>query len=441
METQSTSPQSLTSFYAHSWEALLSSCTRCGKCVEVCPVVPFDATLSAANPAEVVTGVLDFMQDRNQPLRADSALWAYQCNGCDQCIPACPVEINPRRMLMLANAEISARTQPTPHMFQKMARAIRILVAMQLVPEDAARLLKLKKPRDVDVVFFTGCNPVRTPQLLFNAMMVLDALGVNYEVMGGPASCCGVISSKWEGDLQRGGKVSEQTLHRFGSFKPQKVLNWCPSCNLHLTETIKDFRSVNFDFDHITQYLIEREHELHRLFTTPVNMRVVVHTHHGMHAVGQNVMRLMRAIPGLSIVEEIEEPGYMCGVSSAERAPALKEHVRAKTIARCKQGDVDALVSLYHACHRQLASDGAVHGFKVLNYADLLVRALGMEPYEDTLEQFRGRTDYREMVNEAQPLLEANGIDMDPDELAKVLPEIFAMAEWRGGLCSFAPEE
>ncbi|MET4579631.1 (Fe-S)-binding protein [Ottowia thiooxydans] len=442
METQQNNvPQTLTSFYAHAWEDLLSNCTRCGKCVEVCPVVPFDATLAAAQPVDVVTGVLDFMKDSSQPMREDSALWTYQCNGCDECIPACPVDINPRRMLMLANAEVSAKTHPTPHMFQKMARAIRILVSMQLVPEDAARLLKLKKPKDVDVVFFTGCNPVRTPQLLFNAMSVLEALGVNYEVMGGPASCCGVIHSKWEGDLQRGGKVSEQTLHRFGTFNPKTVLNWCPSCSIHLTETIKDYRSVSFDFDHITKFLIEREDELHKLFTTPVNMRVVVHTHHGMHDVGQNVMRLMRAIPGLTIVDEIEEPGYMCGVSSAERAPALKEQVRAQTIARCKQDDVDALVSLYHACHRQLASDGKTHGFQVLNYADLLVRALGMEPYADTLEQFRGRTDYREMVREAAPLLEANGIDMDPDELARVLPEIFAMAEWRGGLCSFSPEE
>ena len=39
METQQNiAPQTLTSFYAHAWEDLLSNCTRCGKCVEVCPV-------------------------------------------------------------------------------------------------------------------------------------------------------------------------------------------------------------------------------------------------------------------------------------------------------------------------------------------------------------------------------------------------------------------
>lgn len=441
MPTLQNPTPSLGEYVADSWTALFDSCTRCGTCVQVCPVVPFAPQIAAAEPTAVVAGVLDFMRDSSQPMHAASAAWTTQCNGCDACIPACPENINPRRMLMLANAEVSARTHPTPHMFQKMARAIRILVSMQIIPEDAARLLRLKKARDVDVVFFTGCNPVRTPQLLFNAMTLLDALGVNYEVMGGPASCCGIIHSKWEGDLQRGGKVSEQTLHRFGTFQPKTVLNWCPSCAIHLTETIKDYRSVEFDFDHITKFLVEREDALRQLFTTPVNERVIVHTHHGMHQVGQDVLRLLRAIPGLTIVEEIEEPGYMCGVSSAERAPALKAHARAHTIERCQREGVDALVSLYHACHRQLASDGKAHGFRVVNFAELLVRAMGLEPYADTLEPFRGRTDYREIVREAAPLLEANGIDMDPDALAQVLPEIFAMAEWKGGLCSFAPQE
>ena len=62
---------------------------------------------------------------------------------------------------------------------------------MQLAPADLARLLQPPKPRSVPVVFYVGCNAVRTPHLLFNAMYVLDAVGVDYEVLGGPAACCG----------------------------------------------------------------------------------------------------------------------------------------------------------------------------------------------------------------------------------------------------------
>ena len=439
MEADPQTPESLSAYVAQSWHKLQDACTRCGKCVEVCPVVPFADDASRQAPSSVVGGILDYVRDPNALISTASYAWAKQCNGCGDCIPQCPVGINPRRMLALANSEIARRTHPTPDLFYKLSRAIRIMISMQVVPADAARLLRPKKPRAVDVVFYTGCNAIRTPHVLFNSMSVLDALGVNYEVMGGPASCCGIVHSKWEGDLPKGGRVSEQTLQRFGDFKPQRVLNWCPSCQIHLTQTIEGYREVKFDIDHITKYLMERKQDLCRLFTTPVPTRVLLHTHHGLQQVNRDVEELLRAIPGLTIVDVVEEQGYMCGHSGSDRCPGLKQQERTRTVERYKRGDADVVVSLYHACHRSLATDGKLHGFKVISFTDLLVRALGQEPYADLLEQFRGRDDWRAIVDEASPLLEANGIEMDLDELASVLPEVFSMAEYKGGLSTFAP--
>lgn len=438
MNQTATDRPNLEDFIDRSWEDILNACTRCGRCVQACPVVPFAPGLAQADPGATVAGVLDFMKD-SVPMPAASATWSRQCNGCGDCIPACPEGVNPRRMLMLACAKVSAVDQPTPHVFRKMARAIRIMVSMQLLPEKVARLLKPPRARDVDVVFYAGCNPVRTPHVLFNVMTMLDELEIEYEVMGGPSACCGIIHSKWEGDLKRGGRVSEQTLVRFGEFKPEKVLSWCPSCQIHLGETIKGYREVSFDFDHITKFLLEHEQALIGRFRTPVNMRVAVHIHHGMPDIGRNVLRLLRAIPGLVIVEVIEEPGYMCGASGSDRSPEMKSHFRSATVERCKADDVDALVSLFHACHLQLSNVGRSNGFRVVNFTELLVMALGAEPCEDTVEPFRLIGDWREMVRRSAPLLKANGIDMDPEELAAVLPEVFTSAEFRGGLCSFAP--
>jgi heterodisulfide reductase subunit D len=440
MENNAHSTQTLSDYVAESWQDLREACTRCGKCVEVCPVVPF-ADAAREDPKAVVAGVFDFVGEPDAAISKASYAWAKQCNGCGDCIPACPEGVNPRRMLALANAEIARRTNPTPHLFHKLSRAIRIMVSMQAVPGDVARLLRPKKPRPVDVVFYTGCNAIRTPHVLFNAMCVLDTLGVNYEVMGGPASCCGIVHSKWEGDLPKGGRVSEQTLQKFGNFEPERVLNWCPSCQIHFTQTIEGYREVKFDIDHITRFLIERKDQLRALFTTPVNMRVMLHTHRGLPEVSRDVKALLQCIPGLTIVDEVEEQGYMCGNSGSDRCLGLKQQERTRTVDHYRRDDMDAVVSLYHACHRSLASDGKAHGFKVVSFTDLLVRALGHEPYEDLLDQFRGRDDWRAIVEEAAPMLEANGIEMDPDELAAVLPDIFSMAEYRGGLAAFAPEE
>jgi len=303
------------------------------------------------------------------------------------------------------------------------------------------RLMQPPRSREADVVFYLGCNAIRTPHILFNAMYVLDALEVDYEVLGGPAACCGIIHSKWEGDLKTGGQVTTATLRRFGEFKPKKVLNWCPSCELHIGETIKGYQATTFDFDHITKYLVEREADLKARLTTPVNMRVMLHVHTGMAELGENVARLLRAIPGLTLVDTLPEAGYTCGGSGADRSPALKAHLREETLRRAGDSGCDALVSLYHGCHMQLAAAGREHGFQVVNFTDLLVRSLGGTPREDALEAYRAIGEWQQIARVAAPMLEADGIGMDGAALAALLPELFSSAEFRGGLQAFAGAE
>ena len=263
-------------------------------------------------------------------------------------------------------------------------------------------------------------------------------LEVDYEVVGGPSACCGIIHSKWEGDLKAGGKVSSITLQRFGEFQPKKVLNWCPSCEIHLGETIRGYRETSFDFDHITKYFVEREDELKAKLITEVPLRVLLHAHEGMAGNGENVARLLRAIPGLTLVDTVIEAGYTCGGSGADRSPALKEKLRAETLRRVAEPGVDALVSLYHGCHGQLATAGRQHGFRVMNFTDLLVRGLGGEPRADAMEGFRALGDWQAIARRAGPMIAANGLEIDAEALAAVLPEVFAQAEFRGGLKSFA---
>ena len=302
-------------------DSILDGCTRCGACVEVCPVVPF-TDLARSNPGEVVSGVVDVLA--GAPAMPEmSARWAHQCNGCGVCIPACPESVNPRQLIMLATTQEACQNSATPHLFRKMSRAIRTMAAMQLMPDDVARLLQPPRARDAETVFYLGCNAIRTPHILFNAMFVLDALDVDYEVVGGSSACCGIIHSKWQGNLDAGGRVTESTLNRFGEFKPKTVLNWCPSCELHLGETIAGYREVSFDFDHITKYLLTREADLAARMTAPVNMRVVLHAHEGMRELGDNVARLLGHVPELTVVDTVLEPGYTCGGSGADRSPAL----------------------------------------------------------------------------------------------------------------------
>ncbi|MET0312195.1 MAG: (Fe-S)-binding protein [Burkholderiaceae bacterium] len=419
-------------FVGNEVRSLLDACTACGRCVEVCPVVPHSG--AAGTPArDVVGGVLDFLSG-GVPMDDAAAGWAHSCNGCGDCIPACPEDVNPRRMLMLANIKDSEAGSKTPQLFRRMARAIKLMIAMQVVPEEYARLFVPPAPRKADIVFYTGCNALRTPNLMFNAMYLLDTLEVDYEVVGGPSACCGVIATKWEGKVTVGGKVTANTITKFNGFEAQKVLNWCPTCDIHLDETMKGFRPKNYEFDHVTDYLLARGDELRARFVKPVPLRVVLHSHSGLPQIGRNVEALLRFIPGLEIVETVLESSYTCGGSGCNRAPKLRDIEHEHLLSRVRETKADALVTLYHGCHMAFIGHQQPGGFQVLNFTELLARAAGLEEHPDQLKHYRLMGDWKSIVEEAQPLLRQNGVEVDAQWLERHGAEIFSVSEFRGGL-------
>ncbi len=427
---------SLTAFADKTATGIADACTRCGDCVTICPVAPH-AGVADIPPERVVGGILEVLRGDGEMAGAAEA-WAGQCDGCGKCIPACSENINPRQMLMLAMSKAAVGNSKTPQLFRKMSRSIRLMAAMQLAPAEMTKLLRPPRARQVPVVFYTGCNAIKTPHLLFNAMYALDAIEVDYEVLGGPAACCGIIHTKWEGKADAGGKVTNGTLNRFGDFQPDRVLSWCPSCQLHIGETLSDYRRTEFAFEHVTAFLLEHQDKLRRQYRAEVPLNILLHAHEGMADLGENVAALLRDLPGLSIAGIAWESGYTCGGSGADRSPTLKAVRREATVDWAKRPEIDALVSLYHGCHGQLATLTETIGKPVVNFTDLLVRALGGEPHKDALDGWRIATDWHALAADRQAQLRANGMELEPDWLADVLPDVFAGKEFAGGLDVFA---
>lgn len=426
---------SLAEYLATETAAIATACTACGKCVEICPVTSY-TELHGETPEAITRSVRGVLAGRAPSPGATA--WAHACNGCGECIPACPEGVNPRKMLVLANTLRAREERQTPELFRKMSRAIRLVAGMQLVPAEFARLLTPPRTREVPVVFYVGCNAIRTPHLLFNAMYVLDAIGADYEVVGGPGTCCGIIHQKWEGELATGERVTAGTLRKFEGFKPERVLTWCPSCQLHLGESLAGFRRTSFDLDHVTDFFVAHEERLHAKFVRPVPRKAVLHAHIGLTDLGRNVAVLLAAIPGLQLVETVWEPGYTCGGSGCNKAPKLAALEHARLLDRVRETGADVLVTFYHGCHASFVGAEKEGRFRILNFTDLLVEALGGVPHEDRFKRYRLADDLKMVVEEGLPYLRANGIDVEPGVLEQILPELFALAEFRGGLHCFA---
>ena len=185
-------------------DAMIDACTRCGKCVEVCPATE-PAGLSAErrqNPAEVIGSVIDLL--RGSAGNDAARKWASGCLLSGECIKACDYGVNPRFLLGMARvamvkAKDDAATQRRAGVegFRKVARGVNALSRLQLDDALLAQLGQVPKQNAAgelpDFVFYIGCNVLKTPHIALLALDLMDALGISYEVMGGPTHCCGSL--------------------------------------------------------------------------------------------------------------------------------------------------------------------------------------------------------------------------------------------------------
>src|SRR5947208_14844837 len=193
-------------------DTMLDACTRCGKCFEACPITGA-AGVAGADPPAAIAGVLDIVRRGDGP--EVSRKWASACVLSGECIKVCDYGVNPRFLLNLARVAMARpKNEPANRRklgvdgFRKVSRDVTHLSKMQLSDAQLARLGQ--NPNVVagtapagetpDVVFYTGCNVLKTPHIALLALDIMDALGVTYRVMGGPSHCCGIVQLR-TGDI------------------------------------------------------------------------------------------------------------------------------------------------------------------------------------------------------------------------------------------------
>jgi heterodisulfide reductase subunit D len=416
----------LQAYFESETEAILDNCTMCGKCAEVCPMLPY-GNLQGADPKHVVSGILDIL--RGGQGHDEARRWAQVCTASGSCIPACPEGINPRKMLNLSKHRLKSRErlqQPAGDTyFKRMAQSIRLLVGTQMMPEQYRRLTGLSSERksQADVIFYLGCNVLRTPHIIFNVMDILEAMELDYEVLGGVNNCCGIVHFRTQGDLGGSDRIESHTLRRFAEFRPQTVLTWCPSCQLHLGETTGGVTELPYSLEHITRFLADRLDDLRPRFVKSIPKRVALHEHHGIDGIDGNVRQLLQAIPGLELVEieQLSEPGYTCGGGSLGLVPLAQQDVHQHLLESAKAAGVELLVLVYHGCHRVLCDAQGRYPFAVKNFTSVVAEALGLEPHEDLFQRYKLQQDVSKIIADAEPFIRAHG--MDPKAVTAALTD------------------
>ena len=400
--------------------AIADACTRCGDCFRACPMVE-PAGLGAADSEEVTGAIVDLITGGTG--NADAIRWADVCSGSGNCIPACQHGINPRFMVQLARgfARRNAGSAPLPtrwrEPFQNMSRGVRVLSRLQLPPETLARFAPSHEPRTTppDVVFYTGCNVLKTPHIALLCLDIFDLLGVDYEVMGGVGQCCGVYQYR-AGDFETNSKVAYATIDGLASAGASTVLSWCPSCQISIGEVSlpnyeMQFGAKPFDLNPFLIFLADRADQLAALMKHRVERRIALHERPVFPGVIAAVKKLLSIIPGAELVD-IDVPRVGTQANSLAQLPKFKRELVQRELQAVADAGVTTLATIYHACHREICDVGEGRSFEVVNFMELLGEGLGLDS-ADLYKRLKLVRDIDEIIVETAPLMAANRLDLD----------------------------
>ena len=400
--------------------AIAEACTRCGDCFRACPMVD-PAGLGAADPEETTGAIVDLITGGEG--NAEAIRWADVCSGSGNCIPACQHGINPRFMVQLARgfARRNAGSAPLPtrwrEPFQNMSRGVRVLSRLQLPPETLARFAPSHEPRTTppDVVFYTGCNVLKTPHIALLCLDIFDLLGVDYEVMGGVGQCCGVYQYR-AGDFENNSKMAYATIDGLASAGASTILSWCPSCQISIGEVSlpnyeMQFGAKPFDLNPFLIFLADRADQLAALIKHRVERRIALHERPVFPGVIAAVKKLLSIIPGAELVD-IDVPRVGTQANSLAQLPKFKRELVQRELQAVADAGVTTLATIYHACHREICDVGEGRSFEVVNFMELLGEGLGLDS-EDLYKRLKLIRDIDDIIVETAPFIEANRLDLD----------------------------
>jgi heterodisulfide reductase subunit D len=400
--------------------AIADACTRCGDCFRACPMVE-PAGLAEADPGETAGAIVDLITGGEG--NPEAVRWADVCSGSGNCIPACQHGINPRFMVQLARgfARRNAGSGPLPARwrqgFQTMSRGVRVLSKLQLPPETLARFTPSREPRTAppDVVFYTGCNVLKTPHIALLCLDILDLLEVDYEVMGGVGQCCGVYQYR-AGDFENNSKVAYATIDGLAAAGASTVLSWCPSCQISIGEVSLpnyelQFGAKPFDLNPFLVFLAERADRLAALMQRRVERRIALHERPVFPGVVDAVKKLLSIIPGAELVD-IDVPRVGTQANSLAQLPKFKRELVERELRAVADAGVTTLATIYHACHREICDAGEGRSFEILNFMELLGEGLDLDS-EDLYKRLKLMRDIDEIIVETAPHIAANRLDLD----------------------------
>ena len=234
---------------------------------------------------------------------------------------------------------------------------------------------------DDRVTFWFGCNMLRHAEMIRLSIMLLERVGYDVSAVGGPAYCCGTAHDhELRASSNMAGRTVEKSNEGATTAGRDKVITWCPSCHMHMSDIMAPGNATHFDIAHLSEILSDRAERLATVMNVPVNRRVLLHRHVGFAthvAINSRVACVLSRIPGLELIEGPTHPGHMC--SSLAAVPGALAAAAQGTWSAAAANGCDTVCTIFHSCHRELAALDGKDNIRVRNWVHLVAESMGID--------------------------------------------------------------
>ncbi|MGE3149336.1 MAG: heterodisulfide reductase-related iron-sulfur binding cluster [Pseudorhodoplanes sp.] len=254
-----------------------------------------------------------------------------------------------------------------------------------LAPDDFEYLTEIPADTpDTHLVIHLSCMAHYTPQIPYLAKQILKRLGHDCLIVGGPDNCCGELH-KVLGDHDLEKQAAKIAMFGFRRVRPRTVLSICPDCDdVFRSHDVarQPYKHANISTLFIS-FLDRLKSEMR-----PVNLQIVPHFHtinEYRQADADNMMTIMRAVPGLEILDAKHAlgPGNHC-----QTLRPMPPDDQARMFEEARELGADAVVVPYHSCYRQHCKMQLRSGVTVHHYFNILAMALGV-PFSEPFKEMR----------------------------------------------------
>jgi Fe-S oxidoreductase len=276
-------------------------------------------------------------------------------------------------------------------------------------------------PRQADVVLFFSCQSIGMPDKIFTMVDILERMGIDFVGLGGVDFCSGYFYLSF-GYIEESFREAKRLISAVESFKPKKLVVWCPATYYRMTKILPKFALSSFQVQHVTQFISDNMHKLE--FTKPLNKKVTLHDSCNLGRMSGEFdapRSILQSIPGVRLIEmeHSGEEALCCGAAGASNEPEAGKKLRTVRLKEAKDTGADVLVDICLTCHEFLGHEADKYPFEIKNIISFLGEALDIK-YEEKLLEYLACKNINEVLDEAKDyILES---DFTIEEMRKFLP-------------------